>query len=133
MDVLQQAQQQLITLCTQRNIDLTQAVTVRTLTPDEAIGAEASPEFVIKKGKERVIEANYDGVAGQGFTDHPSNWLGSLDELLKLSLNDTGRRAIFTAGLNAVLRRLDMAEGTIHCRNDEPSRCGESAPSITKR
>jgi len=130
MDVLQQSQQLLATICAELKIDQTRPVTVRCLTPDEAIGAEASTEFVIKKGKERVIEANFDGAEGQAFTDHPSDWLGSLDELLQLDLTETGRRAIFTAGLNAVLRRLDRATGTIHCRNDEPSRCGEELTGV---
>lgn len=130
MDVLQQAQQQLITLCTTNNIDQTLPVTVRCLTPDEAIGSEASSEFVIKKGKERVIEADFDGAAGQAFTDHPGDWQGSLEELLHLDLTDTGRRAVFTAGLNAVLRRLNRATGTIHCRDDEPSRCGEEFTNL---
>lgn len=130
MDVLHKAQQQLANICADLNIDQTQPVAVRCLTPDEAIGAEASSEFVIKKGKERVIEAEFDGAAGQAFTDHPGDWLGSLDELLQLDLTDTGRRAIFTAGLNAVLRRLDRATGTIHCRNDEPSRCGEELTGL---
>lgn len=125
MDILQQAQEELVRLCTGARRDSAQPVTVRCLTPDEAIGADASREFVIKKGKERVIEAEYDGAAGQAFTDHPRDWQGSLDELLQLDLSETGRRAIFTAGLNAVLRRLERASGTIHCRNDEPSRCGE--------
>lgn len=130
MDVLQQARQKLATICAEHNIDPTLPITVRCLTPDEAIGAEASSEFVIKKGKERVIEAEFDGAAGQAFTDHPGDWRGSLEELMQLDLTETGQRAIFTAGLNAVLRRLDRATGTIHCLNDEPSRCGEEFTNL---
>lgn len=130
MDVLQQARLKLTTICSDHNMDLTKPVAVRCLTPDEAIGADASSEFVIKKGKETVIQADFDGAAGQAFTDHPNDWLGSLDELLQLDLTETGRRAIFTAGLNAVLRRLDLATGTIHCRNDEPNRCGEELTNL---
>jgi hypothetical protein len=130
MDILHQAQQELVRLCAGEKLSSEQTLTVRCLTPDEAIGADASQEFVIKKGKEQVIEAVYDGAAGQAFTDHPGNWQGSLDELLHLDLRETGRRAIFTAGLNAVLRRLGRADGTIHCRNDEPSRCGEELTNL---
>ncbi len=72
-----------------------------------------------------MIEASFDGVRGQAFTDHPGDWEGTLGELLAMELEAIGQRAIFTAGLNAVLRRLERAEGTIHCRNDEPTRCGE--------
>jgi hypothetical protein len=125
MDVLQQAQQQLTTLCLQYVLNLTHSVTVRCLTPEEAIGDRADNNFVIKKGKEKVIEACFDGARGQAFTDHPGDWQGTLEELLGLELNEIGKRAIFTAGLNAVLRQLGRAEGTIHCRNEEPTRCGE--------
>ncbi len=130
MDVLQQAQQQLAALCAEAELDPAFPLTVRCLTPDEAIGASADPNFVIKKGKERVIEATFDGIRGQAFTDHPGDWQGTLSELLALDLETIGQRAIFTAGLNAVLRRLERAEGTIHCRNDEPTRCGEELAKL---
>lgn len=130
MDVLHQAQQRLTELCNEAGIDPALPLTVRSLTPDEAIGAEARDEFVIKKGREKVIEAEFDGAAGQAFTDHPGNWQGSLEELLRLDLTATSRRAVFTAGLNAVLRRLGRATGTIHCRNDEPTRCGEEMTGL---
>jgi len=130
MDVLQQAQQQLTTLCLQSDLNLTHSVAVRCLTPEEAIGDRADNNFVIKKGKEKVIEASFDGARGQAFTDHPGDWQGTLEELLGLELNEIGKRAIFTAGLNAVLRRLGRAEGTIHCRNEEPTRCGEELTSL---
>ncbi|APG26397.1 hypothetical protein A7E78_00040 [Syntrophotalea acetylenivorans] len=125
MDVLQQAQQQLAVLCAEAHINPALPVMVRCLTPDQAIGVEASEEFVIKKGQEKVIEAEFDGAAGQAFTDHPGNWQGSLDELLQLDLTSTSQRAIFTAGLNAVMRRLGRAVGTIHCKGEEPTQCGE--------
>jgi hypothetical protein len=132
MDVLQQAQQQLATLCADAALEpaLPLPLSVRCLTPDEAIGPRADENFVIKKGKERVIEAFFDGFRGRAFTDHPQNWQGTLDQLLRLDLADIGQRAIFTAGLNAVLRRPGKAEGTIHCRNEDPTRCGEE---LTRR
>lgn len=125
MDVLQQARLCLAELCAEARLETTLPLTVRGLTPDEAIGARADETFVIKKGKERVIEALFEGVRGQAFTDHPGNWQGTLGELLNLKLDDTGQRAVFTAGLNAVLRQLGQAEGTVHCRNEDPTRCGE--------
>jgi hypothetical protein len=125
MDVLQQAQKRLAELCGEAKLGSTLALTVRGLTPDEAIGARADANFVIKKGQERVIEALFEETRGQAFTDHPRDWQGTLADLLAMELADTGNRAIFTAGLNAVLRRLGKAEGTIHCRNEDPSCCGE--------
>jgi len=125
MDVLQQAQQQLTVLCLKNDLNLTYSLAVRCLTPDEAIGDSADNDFVIRKGKEKVIEASFDGARGQALTDHPGSWQGTLEELLELDLTKVEKRAIFTAGLNAVLRRLGRAEGTIHCRNEDPTRCGE--------
>lgn len=77
MDVLQQAQQKLVNICAKHNLDPTQTMTVRCLTPDEAIGAEASAEFDIKKGKERVIEADFDRATGSSVVN------GSVNDLLK--------------------------------------------------
>lgn len=125
MELLKQAQDKLRTLCAERQLDLDQTVTVTVLTPDDAIGVHADSEFVIKKGKERVIEANWGEARGQAFTDQPANWQGSIAQLLDLDLTATGQRAIFTAGLNAVLRGLEQAEGTIHCKDEEPTECGE--------
>ena len=125
MDLLKQAQTKLFTLCNDNHCDTSSMVTVRVLTPDEAIGATADKDFVIKKGKERVIEASWNGAQGQAFTDHPNDWQGSLGDLLTMDLTEIPRRAVFTAGLNAVLRGLQQAEGTIHCKDDEPTRCGE--------
>ena len=73
------------------------------MTPDEAIGAKADENFVIKKGLDRVIEARFRGESGQAFTDAPGNWEGTLSELLDLHLEESRNRAFFTAGLNAVL------------------------------
>jgi len=125
MDLLLQAREKLLTLCKESNVEEKSIVTVRVLSPDEAIGAKADKDFVIKKGKERVIEACWNGVCGQAFTDQPCDWEGSLDELLTMELHDVDRRAVFTAGLNAVLRGLERTGGTIHCKDDEPVRCGE--------
>jgi hypothetical protein len=128
MDILEQARKKLDAVCMERNLDRKERITVRALTPDEAIGAKADENFVIKKGKERVIEAVYQGAHGQAFTDAPGNWEGTLGELLSLDLGKTGYRAVFTAGLNAVMRSLDLASGTVHCKDEEPTKCGNEMP-----
>jgi len=128
MDILEQARKKLDAVCMERNLDRNERITVRALTPDEAIGAKADENFVIKKGKERVIEASFREARGQAFTDTPGNWEGTLGELLSLDLGKTGYRAVFTAGLNAVMRSLELAEGTIHCKDDEPTQCGGEMP-----
>ena len=35
---------------------------------------------------------------------------------------------MFTAGLNAVMRSLELASGTVHCKDDEPTKCGAEMP-----
>ncbi len=128
MDILAQAREKLEAICSRNNVDRNEKVTVRALTPDEAIGAKADENFVIKKGKERVIEASFREARGQAFTDAPGNWEGTLGELLTLDLRETGYRAVFTAGLNAVLRSVGLASGTVHCKDDEPTKCGAEMP-----
>ncbi|MBD3265574.1 hypothetical protein GF373_02800 [bacterium] len=124
MDLLEQAREKLNQLLHQSHIDHKQSLHVRPLHPDEAIGANASSEFVIKKGKERVIEANYGEYRGQAFTDQPIQWSGSIHEFMHLDLSSIPNRAIFVAGLNALVRRLDLSQQTIHCLDNKPSECG---------
>jgi hypothetical protein len=128
MDILEKARQELDRIVKERGLDRGERITVRALTPDEAIGAKADENFVIRKGKERVIEAVYRDAHGQAFTDAPGNWEGTLGELLSLDLGETGYRAVFTAGLNAVMRSLELASGTVHCKDEEPAKCGGEMP-----
>ncbi|HET6421714.1 MAG TPA: DUF364 domain-containing protein [Geobacteraceae bacterium] len=124
MDILEQARQKLSLTCGERGLDPGTELSVRPLSPDEAIGPGSDGDFVIRRGKESVIEASFLDARGQAFTDEPSSWRGDLAGLIGLDLGRTGNRAVFTAGLNAVLRFLQLAEGTVHCMNDEPSKCG---------
>lgn len=128
MDILENARRELERIIKENNLNPEDVITVRALTPDEAIGAKADENFVIKKGKERVIEAVYRDARGQAFTDAPGNWEGTLSELMALDLRTTGYRAVFTAGLNALLRHLGLADGTVHCKDEEPTKCGAEMP-----
>jgi hypothetical protein len=128
MDILEKARLELERIVAERGLARDERITVRALTPDEAIGATADENFVIKKGKERVIEALYGEARGQAFTDAPGNWEGTLGELLALDLGTNGYRAVFTAGLNAVMRSLELASGTVHCKDEEPTKCGTEMP-----
>jgi len=110
--------------------DLGLPVQVRPLDPDEAIGKDADPDFVIKKGKERVIEATFQGHKGQAFTDRPIGWSGTLGDLLSLTLDEVPNRAVFVAGLNAVLSALEQLPGTVHCKDEDPSLCGPEIARI---
>jgi uncharacterized protein (DUF4213/DUF364 family) len=124
MGCLQQARLALETLLGGQQTDLLLRVEVRPLHPDEAIGKDADPSFVIRRGKERVIEATFQNSRGQAFTDRPTPWSGTLEDLLALSLDEIPNRAVFVAGLNAVVSALKPLSGALHCKDEDPSRCG---------
>lgn len=85
---------------------------------------------MLKKGKERVIEATFQGNKGQAFTDRPRSWSGTLEELLALNLDEIPNRAVFVAGLNAVMSASERLPGTVHCKDEDPSRCGPEVARI---
>lgn len=124
MGLLEQARQKLIHLCDDRKLGETRHLQVTSLSPNEAIGVRASSDFAIKKGKERVIEATFEGAHGQAFTDRPSRWAGTLSEAMSVNLTEVRSRAIFVAAMNAVMRFLGAATGTMHCLDEDPSLCG---------
>jgi len=130
MTLLHQAREAVVRLCAERRVDQERGVVVRPLSPDEAIGPKADASFVIKKGKERVVEAVFGEARGQAFTDRPSEWSGTLKEVFSLDLSSVPPRAVFVAAMNAVLRSLEVAGGTIHCTDEDPDRCG---PEIARQ
>jgi len=123
MSIVEKAKREFIRVCNDRSLDLSRTIAIRPLLPREAIG-DAQGDFVIREGKEHVIEATFDKARGQAFTGTPREWNGTLDELLSLELSDIGNRGIFVAAANAVLRSVGLATGTIHCRDEEPTNCG---------
>jgi hypothetical protein len=123
MSILEKAKSEFIHVCNEHSLDLSRIVTIHPLLPRDAIG-DAESDFVIKKGKEYVIEAEFDKAHGQAFTGIACDWNGTLEELLSLDLSDTRNRGIFVASMNTVLRSLGLASGTNHCRDKEPTNCG---------
>lgn len=109
-------------------------ITCRALTPEEAIGTTHRKDFPILTGKEIMIQALYRGSAGQAFTDSPAVLSASLDEILKLDIeNDVHARGLFVATLNAVMRHGGLIENTIHCKDNDPELCAEQfVPYIKK-
>ncbi len=99
------------------------SVRVGVLTPEEAIGSPIRQDFPILIGKERMVEARLFGARGHAFTDSPTEFVGTVREVLALPLDSNQHRAIFIAMLNAVLRHLDELEGTVHCKDEDPERC----------
>lgn len=93
------------------------------LTPDEAIGSPGRTDFPLQKGKEVLIEADFMGAKGQAYTDSPSRFRGSLQEIVDMELADPAQKALFIAALNAVTRSVHPDLKTLHCRNEGPGLC----------
>jgi hypothetical protein len=53
-----------------------------------------------------------------------------LGDLLSLNLEEVPNRAVFVASLNAALSTLEHLPGTLHCKNEDPSRCGPETARI---
>lgn len=100
-------------------------VTARTLKPEEAIGHPESDDFPLQKGRERLMQAEFETGRGQAFTDQYGDFKGRLKEVVHMDFTSNYRRAVFVATLNAVLAHCGQATGTIHCRDQDPSTCAE--------
>ena len=105
-------------------LDAGVSVLAKPLTPDEAIGTPGRRDFPILIGKERILEASFLGARGHAFTDSAREFEGTLAEVLELKLSSNQSRAIYVAALNAVLGRLGMMSATVHCKDDDPEKCG---------
>jgi len=92
MSILEKVKNEFIRVCNERSLYLNQII-IHPLLPREAIG-DAEGDFVIKKGKEYVIEATFENARGQAFTSTPCKWNGTLGELLSLELSDVSNRGI---------------------------------------
>lgn len=109
--------------------DVAVSVLVKPLTAEEAIGKPGRRDFPIIVGKERVIEAEILGAKGHAYTDSPADFIGRLAEILSLPLKTNRERALYIATLNAVLRHLGLADGTVHCKDEDPELCGKEIAS----
>lgn len=103
-----------------------------TLSPLEAIGNIEKEDFPIIKGKEKLIEVTFKGEKGQAFTDMPSNFTGTLKEIIEMPLDSNFNRAIYIATLNAVCRYLKLTDNTIHCKDNGPEKCAVELESYLK-
>ncbi len=101
-------------------------IRARALSTKEAIGNPEHQDFPIQKGKEKLMQASFMDAGGQAFTDMYGDYEGTLEEVLQLPMDNNHQRAVFVASLNAVLRHLGRIEGSIHCRDEEPVRCGKA-------
>jgi hypothetical protein len=115
-----------------RLLDVHVSVTVRPLTPEEAIGNPLRRDYPIIEGKERVIEADVLGAKGHAFTDSPRNFFGTMREVLELPLTTNQNRSVFIAVMNAMLRHLEKIGGTVHCKDEDPEKCAKEIAAFVK-
>jgi len=104
-------------------------VSVKTLTPEEAIGNPEHDDYPLVKGKERMMEADFLGSRGQAFTDLYGIFKGTLSVVSGMRLDNNYRRGVFLATLNAVARKLGLVDKTVHCRDDAPPQCAKELVS----
>lgn len=100
------------------------SVLARPLTPEEAIGKPGRRDFPILVGRERVVEARVGDGRGHAFTDTAREFLGRLSEVIDLAFENSGARAIYVSALNATLGQVGRVQGAVHCKDDDPERCG---------
>ena len=99
-------------------------INTKSLTPEEAIGITKRKDFPIITGKDVMVQAECMGSLGQAFTDAPSAYRGTLEEICSLDLaDDPYSRGLFIAALNAVMKHSGRADCTVHCRNEGPESC----------
>jgi hypothetical protein len=98
-------------------------VMTRPLTAEEAIGTPEDDDYPLLKGRERLMEAIFRGAKGHAYTDLFGDYEAGIEEIANIELVNNFKRAVFIASLNAVMRYLGLAEGTIHCRDEEPVEC----------
>lgn len=118
--------QNLARIVRQNNLG-SQEVIVRAfpLSPQEAIGNPEERDYPLVKGRERLMQAEFQGSKGQAFTAMYGDFDGTLAEVLEMDLKNNFQRPVFVAALNAVTRHVGLVSGTIHCRNEEPRRCAQ--------
>lgn len=134
MDSLDQARKLLKKELAVAGFDMKKKMTVRPLNPDEAVGKDSSAELALRRGPEKIVQAEMDSAIGQAFTDAPCEWSGTVEEALALPLEYPARRAFTVAAINCLMRKTGRCSGTIHCRDKDPEKCGaETVKMMEKR
>lgn len=102
------------------------------LSPEDALGATKRQDYVLLKGKERLLQAAVMGSKGQAFTGAQGDFTGTLEDVLALPLADDFQRAVYIATLNAVACHAGKLDNNIHCRNEGPELCARQAVEYFK-
>ncbi len=77
-------------------------------------------DYPLMVGKEILIKSYFKGCSGDAFTDKPTEYRGTIGNLIK-----NGSNPEIVATLNGILRYYNIAEKTIHCKGDTPEKCAK--------
>lgn len=108
------------------------SIYLKALTPEEALGKTRHDDYIIQKGKEKIIEASFRDSKGHAFSDKYAEGSLHVEELLTLDTSITKNRCLFISALNAIYKYLELIDKSIHCKNDEPVECAKSISKIIK-
>jgi hypothetical protein len=126
--------QELTAVCKRHHLlDREVVIHAKVLTAEEAIGNPESHDFPLQKGKERLMQAQFESGRGQAFTDQFGDFTGRLQEVVGMELCNYYRRAVFVAAMNAVLNHVGLVSGTVHCRDHEPAQCAEEIADYIRK
>jgi len=100
-------------------------VYARPLTAEEAIGNPVHKDYPLLKGKERIMEAVFQGVSGHAYSDHTGNFSGSIEQVINLPMDNNFHRALVISTSNAILRSLGIIKKSRHCKDDDPVKCAK--------
>lgn len=100
-------------------------IKVSIMEPSEAIGKPEKEDYVILKGAEKMLQAEFKNENGQAFSSTLGNYEGRIADVLKFTLKDDFERAVYISTINAVLRYLGYIKKTIHCKDQAPQECSQ--------
>ncbi len=108
-------------------------ICAKSLSPEEAIGRTERTDYPILTGNDVMIEARYHGARGQAFTDAPSDYSGTLGEILEMPFaTDAHARGLLIASINAVMGSLGLCDRMVHCKDGGPKRCGQAVAAYVR-
>jgi len=98
-------------------------IKARVLSAQEAIGNPEEYDFPLLKGKEKIVEANFQGNLGHAFTDMYGGFRGSLEKVFKVEPSNNYRRVLQVAAINALAKYWGLVDNTAHCKDEQPKKC----------
>jgi hypothetical protein len=109
------------------------SVTSQTLFPEEVIGNPEDDDNSIRKGRKRMMVAEFKGSYGQSFTDMFGGYEGEISRILDVPLDNSFARSVFISTVNAVMRHLQLIDKTMHCKDKGPKTCCRELVSYIKK